>query len=86
MQEAATVKPERTRSSGEEEERTIEVEVVWAEPSRQVLRTVSVAPGATLREVVEMGSASWAATRAAGRNTAAEDTSATVLPVMISSA
>ena len=54
MQEAATVTTERTRSSGEEEERTIEVEVVWAEPSRQVLRTVSVAPGATLREVVEM--------------------------------
>ena len=37
-----------------EEGRTIEVEVVWAEPSRQVLRRVSVAPGTTLRQVVEM--------------------------------
>ena len=44
---------ERIGSSGEEEERTVEVEVVWAEPSRQVLRKVSVAPGTTLREVVE---------------------------------
>ncbi len=48
------VATERTGSPGEEEERTVEVEVVWAEPSRQVLRKVSVAPGATLREVVEM--------------------------------
>ena len=54
MQEAATVTIERTGSSGEEEECTIEVEVAWAEPSRQVLRTVSVAPGTTLREVVEI--------------------------------
>ena len=53
-QEAATVATERTGSSREEEQRTIEVEVAWAEPSRQVLRKVSVAPGTTLREVVEM--------------------------------
>ena len=52
--EAATVTTERIGSSGEEEERTVEVEVAWAEPSRQVLRKVSVAPGTTLREVVEM--------------------------------
>ena len=31
---------------------TIEVEVAWAEPSRQVLRHVSVPSGTTLREVV----------------------------------
>ena len=37
-----------------EERCTIEVEVVWAEPSRQVIRRVSVAPGTTLRQVVEM--------------------------------
>ena len=48
------VTTERTESSGEEEERTVEVEVVWAEPSRQVLRKVSVAPGTTLREIVQM--------------------------------
>lgn len=32
----------------------MEVEVVWAEPSRQVQRRVSVAPGTTLRQAVEM--------------------------------
>ena len=32
--------------------RTIEVEVAWAGPSRQVLRRVSVPPGTTLREAV----------------------------------
>lgn len=54
MREAATVTTERSGSPGEEEERIIEVEVAWAEPSRQVLRKVSVASGTTLREVVEM--------------------------------
>ena len=33
---------------------TIEVEVACAQPSRQVLKRVSVAPGTTLREVVEI--------------------------------
>ena len=45
---------ERTGSPREEERRTIEVEVAWAEPSQQVLRKISVAPGTTLHQVVEM--------------------------------
>ena len=48
------VTTEGAEATGEPDERGIEVEVAWAEPTRQVLRKLSVAPGTTLRQAVEM--------------------------------